>query len=101
MAIAITNREFGDVELAETVIDSVVAATVLLAVPALPRFAIGIRVTNLLVPHAKAVTRVVAAALNRCGERGILRAVVRVVRTRSEEHTSELQSRQYLVCRLL
>src|SRR3712207_8747308 len=24
-----------------------------------------------------------------------------VVRTRSEEHTSELQSRQYLVCRLL
>src|SRR5438445_2371934 len=25
----------------------------------------------------------------------------RVVETRSEEHTSELQSRQYLVCRLL
>src|SRR5258707_1623646 len=27
--------------------------------------------------------------------------VRRVVRDRSEEHTSELQSRQYLVCRLL
>src|SRR3712207_8470983 len=27
--------------------------------------------------------------------------VVSQVRTRSEEHTSELQSRQYLVCRLL
>src|SRR3712207_8965119 len=27
--------------------------------------------------------------------------VVDVVATRSEEHTSELQSRQYLVCRLL
>src|SRR3712207_7673616 len=26
---------------------------------------------------------------------------MRVVATRSEEHTSELQSRQYLVCRLL
>src|SRR3712207_7872330 len=29
----------------------------------------------------------------------LLRAIVQV--TRSEEHTSELQSRQYLVCRLL
>src|SRR3712207_8957722 len=28
-------------------------------------------------------------------------AFVRAVRDRSEEHTSELQSRQYLVCRLL
>src|SRR3712207_8432609 len=28
-------------------------------------------------------------------------AAVRVVAARSEEHTSELQSRQYLVCRLL
>src|SRR3712207_8415914 len=27
--------------------------------------------------------------------------VVRQLRSRSEEHTSELQSRQYLVCRLL
>src|SRR3712207_8681677 len=29
------------------------------------------------------------------------RATARAVVTRSEEHTSELQSRQYLVCRLL
>src|SRR3712207_7248708 len=29
------------------------------------------------------------------------RAAVGLVRRRSEEHTSELQSRQYLVCRLL
>src|SRR3712207_8785512 len=31
----------------------------------------------------------------------ITRAVVLAERERSEEHTSELQSRQYLVCRLL
>src|SRR5947209_16875278 len=30
-----------------------------------------------------------------------LRDIFRNTRTRSEEHTSELQSRQYLVCRLL
>src|SRR3712207_7396198 len=29
------------------------------------------------------------------------RPMVRIDRSRSEEHTSELQSRQYLVCRLL
>src|SRR3712207_8718192 len=34
------------------------------------------------------------------GER-VVRAVLLEVRVRSEEHTSELQSRQYLVCRLL
>src|SRR3712207_8534132 len=33
-------------------------------------------------------------------ERGFIRATVSS-RSRSEEHTSELQSRQYLVCRLL
>src|SRR5438445_3483420 len=33
--------------------------------------------------------------------RFIVRAVTRRASTRSEEHTSELQSRQYLVCRLL
>src|SRR3712207_8959305 len=31
----------------------------------------------------------------------VVAAVVSVVARRSEEHTSELQSRQYLVCRLL
>src|SRR3712207_7277662 len=30
-----------------------------------------------------------------------VRGAVRAAATRSEEHTSELQSRQYLVCRLL
>src|SRR3712207_8295395 len=33
--------------------------------------------------------------------RGRTRPSCRARRTRSEEHTSELQSRQYLVCRLL
>src|SRR3712207_8109110 len=32
---------------------------------------------------------------------GRIANVVETVHTRSEEHTSELQSRQYLVCRLL
>src|SRR3712207_7340317 len=36
---------------------------------------------------------------NRAG--GVPRAERRYARGRSEEHTSELQSRQYLVCRLL
>src|SRR3712207_8348725 len=36
----------------------------------------------------------------RCGRRGAPR-LRRTSRPRSEEHTSELQSRQYLVCRLL
>src|SRR3712207_6466815 len=42
---------------------------------------------------AAGVHREAAAACRRPGERAALR--------RSEEHTSELQSRQYLVCRLL
>src|SRR3712207_7922341 len=33
--------------------------------------------------------------------RHVIRRAVRVLQVRSEEHTSELQSRQYLVCRLL
>src|SRR3712207_2359590 len=40
----------------------------------------------------------------RCGQRGCLETVIStplVRQQRSEEHTSELQSRQYLVCRLL
>src|SRR3712207_7147633 len=32
---------------------------------------------------------------------GVFTFATRSVRSRSEEHTSELQSRQYLVCRLL
>src|SRR3712207_7984025 len=32
---------------------------------------------------------------------GVLRVIEHRIHVRSEEHTSELQSRQYLVCRLL
>src|SRR3712207_6970244 len=35
------------------------------------------------------------------GDNGFLPVVMRAADNRSEEHTSELQSRQYLVCRLL
>src|SRR3712207_8622274 len=45
--------------------------------------------------HAPARTR------HRAGHRGVDRARRRARARRSEEHTSELQSRQYLVCRLL
>src|SRR3712207_7976459 len=43
------------------------------------------------------------ARLDQClaYDRAGLRGQLRVPRVRSEEHTSELQSRQYLVCRLL
>src|SRR3712207_8185259 len=44
--------------------------------------------------------RQVGRSLNR-GARGCPAWSARTSRTRSEEHTSELQSRQYLVCRLL
>src|SRR3712207_8802361 len=37
----------------------------------------------------------------RCAPRIVRPLLGQVQRTRSEEHTSELQSRQYLVCRLL
>src|SRR3712207_7721512 len=35
------------------------------------------------------------------GPRAVVAVAERVLQPRSEEHTSELQSRQYLVCRLL
>src|SRR3712207_8654357 len=41
------------------------------------------------------------APLDRVGEQVLDERVVHVGSSRSEEHTSELQSRQYLVCRLL
>src|SRR5258707_5484293 len=46
---------------------------------------------NLRIPVGQGITGAAAAAGHS----------VRVADTRSEEHTSELQSRQYLVCRLL
>src|ERR1035437_6876074 len=39
-------------------------------------------------------------AFRQSGERRIHNGMIRVMAPRSEEHTSELQSRQYLVCRL-
>src|SRR3712207_8129833 len=41
------------------------------------------------------------AELDRDAALALLRETVRALAGRSEEHTSELQSRQYLVCRLL
>src|SRR5947209_16829735 len=59
-------------------------------------------------PARRAPGRVAASALSRLlgrpdsHARGSVRGTIRSVsRLRSEEHTSELQSRQYLVCRLL
>src|SRR3989442_2721810 len=46
-----------------------------------------------------AVTR--SPSAGRCGAAGSLRAGRRCPSPRSEEHTSELQSRPHLVCRLL
>src|SRR3712207_6978200 len=51
------------------------------------------RVTKLLAKAGK-YTDLVAAGL-------VVMVVVMMIVPRSEEHTSELQSRQYLVCRLL
>src|SRR3712207_9593214 len=50
---------------------------------------------DVLADHASAV----ADLVNRTGEHDLTPALVEP--DRSEEHTSELQSRQYLVCRLL
>src|SRR3712207_8426193 len=47
------------------------------------------------------LVELVALAQQRQGQPAAARDRARVGRLRSEEHTSELQSRQYLVCRLL
>src|SRR5437879_6906516 len=39
--------------------------------------------------------------LKTCATQGLASSTCRVTRSRSEEHTSELQSPMYLVCRLL
>src|SRR3712207_8538022 len=56
-------------------------------------------------PHAAAVRRPVRDGDHHRPARPLLavdgEAELRGMETRSEEHTSELQSRQYLVCRLL
>src|SRR3712207_8954287 len=52
-------------------------------------------------PGAGAAPRAVRALLVRGAHHPRRRSRTRAPCTRSEEHTSELQSRQYLVCRLL
>src|SRR3712207_8007033 len=58
---------------------------------------------GLPVDAARAVERGLAEGADQTAARVVVRAHVRRSRQRgrSEEHTSELQSRQYLVCRLL
>src|SRR3712207_9373570 len=51
-------------------------------------------------PQAAGQGQVARDSAARCGECGARRVAPGPVRRRSEEHTSELQSRQYLVCRL-
>src|SRR3712207_7855765 len=52
-------------------------------------------------PKAAPRPRAVVRSLERSRPRKCLLAPRSAPRARSEEHTSELQSRQYLVCRLL
>src|SRR3712207_7563973 len=52
-----------------------------------------------VVPRARPRQQLLERQVRRVGERAVGVAVR--VALRSEEHTSELQSRQYLVCRLL
>src|SRR3712207_8061478 len=55
-----------------------------------------------LVPYTTLFRSRLTTIAPRGGRTGIRRDIVLAnYRTRSEEHTSELQSRQYLVCRLL
>src|SRR3712207_7886381 len=49
-------------------------------------------------PNRRALERHLTEAIGRATERN---SQLAVLHCRSEEHTSELQSRQYLVCRLL
>src|SRR3712207_6923788 len=51
-------------------------------------------------PHGRRDQLLLGGPAEAVGERGAAEAVA-VRHLRSEEHTSELQSRQYLVCRLL
>src|SRR3712207_7288036 len=51
-------------------------------------------------PRGAAKTVRVAASMGDCSPRSVAQAAAELG-ARSEEHTSELQSRQYLVCRLL
>src|SRR3712207_8127276 len=62
-----------------------------------PLFELAVRVAPLVVDHGRLVREHVRAAPEEIHGRKL--AAIDLLR--SEEHTSELQSRQYLVCRLL
>src|SRR3712207_7674780 len=49
----------------------------------------------------RVVSLLLLAAASGCAPRNVMPPAPTSLRYRSEEHTSELQSRQYLVCRLL
>src|SRR3712207_8110243 len=59
------------------------------------------RLAQLLSPTREALRELLVAARPAQDDGVLVRVGRRPRRRRSEEHTSELQSRQYLVCRLL
>src|SRR5690606_40212933 len=64
-----------------------------------PMKAVGaVALTGAVEPEALAASGLILGLL--IAAVGLLRAAERLVRLRSEEHTSELQSRENLVCRL-
>src|SRR3712207_7862177 len=63
------------------------------------RAELSVAVGGIIVPHVTTVRRTLRTTLCTCRPAG--RAWMGQGGKRSEEHTSELQSRQYLVCRLL
>src|SRR3712207_7726522 len=67
----------------------------------LPRLALGDALVGAVDPQGLAGGRGVGDAVGRPGRVLLAQFAAEPAAARSEEHTSELQSRQYLVCRLL
>src|SRR3712207_7308991 len=61
----------------------------------------GMAAVRAYISRAGAHVEVYAHRIEQCDDGALAYGRVRVVDGRSEEHTSELQSRQYIVCRLL